>query len=367
MGVMRAMNYKEGLWMKALYITSIENFSGKTAVTLAIGKRLQAEGYKLGYLKPVSRQPMQIGGHIADEDASFVRNVLALPQQPWELSPVVVTPQILADCLEEKCDLEGQVRTAFQKVSDGQDVILLEGGDSLRTGYAIGLSTPHVAEMLGATVLVVVKFRGRMRLLDDALTGHFRLGDQLKGCILNRVPDEEMDFVKTQAVPFLERKGIPVLGILPERPTLAAISVGELANTLNAQLLAGEKRRDALIENMTVGAMSAPEALSRFRVVQNKAVITGGDRSDIQLAALDTSTVALILTGNLRPAASILQRAEQQGVAVLLVPTNTLETVEAIERLYGKTRLGQPEKLAHFESLMAQHVDYKRLILLLGL
>jgi len=31
--------------MKALYITSIENFSGKTAICLAIGKRLQAEGY----------------------------------------------------------------------------------------------------------------------------------------------------------------------------------------------------------------------------------------------------------------------------------------------------------------------------------
>jgi len=30
--------------MKSLYITSIENFSGKTAVTLGIGKRLQAEG-----------------------------------------------------------------------------------------------------------------------------------------------------------------------------------------------------------------------------------------------------------------------------------------------------------------------------------
>ena len=31
--------------MKALYITSIEPFSGKTAVCLALGRRFKREGY----------------------------------------------------------------------------------------------------------------------------------------------------------------------------------------------------------------------------------------------------------------------------------------------------------------------------------
>jgi BioD-like phosphotransacetylase family protein len=310
---------------------------------------------------------MQIGGRVADEDAAFVKNVLSLGAQAWELSPVVITPQILSQCITEGCDFDERVKDAFEHASQGVDVMLLEGGDSLRTGYAIGLSTPHVAEMLGAKVLVVVKMRGRMRLLDDTLTAQFRLGDQLLGVILNRVPEEENDYVRDQAIPFLEAKGIPVLGYLPERPQLAAISLNELQDVLKAQVLAGQNRMDALVENLMVGAMGGQEALSRFRVIQNKAVITGGDRTDIQLAALDTSTTALILTGNLRPAANILERAEQQGVAVMLVPGNTLETVEAVEAIYGKTRLGQPEKLARFEALMAEYVDYKRLRSLLGL
>jgi BioD-like phosphotransacetylase family protein len=352
--------------MKALYITSIENFSGKTAVTLAIGKRLQAAGHKVGYLKPVSHQPAQVAGRVVDEDAAFVKNVLALSQDAWELSPVVVTPQVLADCLLGECAFEGKVRAAYEGASEGKDVLLLEGGGSLREGYSIGLSTPYVAKLFSAMVLAVVKFRGRMRLLDDALAAQFRLADQLLGVILNRVPDPEMDFVARQAIPFLEGRGIAVLGHVPERPTLAATSVGELVQTLGAQMLAGADRGDALVETLMVGAMGAQEALSRFRVTQNKAVITGGDRTDIQLAALDTSTVALILTGNLRPAASILERADAQGVAVLLVNSNTMETVEKVEAIYGKTRLGQPEKLAHFEALMAQHVDYRRLMSLLG-
>lgn len=349
--------------MKALYITSIENFSGKTAVCLAIGKRLQAEGHKVGYLKPVSHQPTEMAGHVADEDATFVKNVLALPQEAWHLSPVVVTPQVLAECLAkgEECDFEDRLKAGYEAVIDGQDVMLLEGGGSLREGYAIRLSTPYVAEMLGAAVLAVVKYRGRMRLLDDALTAQYRLGDRLIGVILNRIPEEEKEFVTGKAVPFLEGKGIPVFGMLPEQPGLAAISVGELESTLEGNLLAGESKRDALVQSLVVGAMGGQQALSRFRVYQNKAVITGGDRVDIQLAALETSTVCLVLTGNLRPKAEIVQRAEEQGVAVMVVAPNTMETVEAIERVYGKTRLGQAEKLAHFESLMAQNVDYKRL------
>lgn len=354
--------------MKALYITSIENFSGKTAITLGIGKRLQAEGHKIGYLKPVSYEAMQVSGRVVDEDVTFVRNVFGLDADPSELSPVVVTPDLLPDCLlGSDCGLQDKIKAAFDKASKGKDVMLLEGGGSLRMGYALGLSTAYVAEMLGADVLAVIKYRGRMRLLDDTLAAQFRLGDRLLGVILNRVPEEQLNYVEEQAQPFLEAQGIPVLGTLLERPSLAAISVGELIEVLDARVIGTTEARDALVETLTVGAMGAQEALSRFRVYQNKAVITGGDRTDVQLAALQTSTVALVLTGNLRPSAGVLERANELGVTVLLVPGNTLETVETIDSVFGKTRLGQAEKLAHFEALMAKYLDYKRLFELLEL
>jgi BioD-like phosphotransacetylase family protein len=116
-----------------------------------------------------------------------------------------------------------------------------------------------------------------------------------------------------------------------------------------------------MVETLTVGAMTADAALSRFRKQQHKAVITGGDRTDIQLAALETSTTCLILTGNLHPSPLIVKRAEEFGVAVLLVPMNTMETVEMIEDVFGKTRLGQASKLQQFESLVAEHLDFTRL------
>jgi hypothetical protein len=113
--------------------------------------------------------------------------------------------------------------------------------------------------------------------------------------------------------------------------------------------------------------MTADAALSRFRRYQNKAVITGGDRTDIQLAALETSTAVLILTGNLRPSPLIIQQAEALNTPILLVEDNTMETVESVERVHGKTRLGQPEKLETFMRLMAENIDMSSIYCTCGL
>jgi BioD-like phosphotransacetylase family protein len=349
--------------MKSLYITSVERYSGKTATCLALGTRLIDKGYKVGYLKPLSIQPWKVGGQIADEDAAFVKVILELSAEPWELSPVVITPEFLQEILTRptKTDLMQKVKDAFKLAGDKQDILLLEGGGSLREGYVVGLPTPDVAQALDSQILAIVKYRDEVRTLDDALAAYTRLGEALSGIIINRVPQDSSKFVSDIAKPYLENRGIPVFGILPEVRGLSAITVGELIELLNAEVLTQYLDPDALIENLTVGAMTAEAALRRLRKYSNKAVITGGDRTDIQLAALETSTTCLVLTGNLRPSPLVVKQAEEFGVAMLLVRMNTMETIEEIEKIYGKTRLGQSSKLSQFQKLMSDHCDYERL------
>src|SRR5512145_3401520 len=167
--------------MKSLYITSIEPYSGKTAACLALGTRFQQDGYKVGYLKPLSLQPWRIGEHVADEDTAFVKEVLGLSAEPWQLSPIVITPEYLRDCMDTiDClppdgnpDRLQQVKAAFDTASAGQDILLLEGGGSLREGYVVGLPTPLVAQTLNSQVLAIVKYSDEIRTLDDALTAQF--------------------------------------------------------------------------------------------------------------------------------------------------------------------------------------------------
>jgi uncharacterized protein len=354
--------------MNSLYVTSVERYSGKTAACLAIGAHLQQDGQRVGYLKPVSLQPYRLGKHVVDEDAAFVKETLKLEAEAHELSPVVVTPDTLRQRLEkgERPDLMGKVQDAYERVRSQSDVVILEGGASLREGYVVGLPTVSVAEALQAPVLVVVRYRDEVRLLDDCLAARTRLGNAFAGVLINRVFKDMNYFVREQAVPFLEAEGVPVFGVLPHEAGLAALGVSELVSALDAEVLTRRTNLQALAESVMVGAMSAEAALSRFRKQSNKAVITGGDRTDIQLAALETSTACLILTGNLRPSPLVIRQAEDFGVTVMLVRGNTMETIESIERLYGKTRLGHPAKLRQFQNLMEASFDYARLYQAIG-
>jgi hypothetical protein len=268
---------------------------------------------------------------------------------------------------EQGGDLLRLVQETAQAAAANVDVLLVEGGASLREGYTFGLPTPAVAQALESPVLVVVKYRERVRFLDDTLASAARLGSHMIGILINRVPEDASQFITQEAVPYLQKRGVAVFGIIPERRDLGALTVDDLVHALDAQILTPKYKPTALVETLTVGAMTADTALSRFRQQLNKAVITGGDRTDIQLAALETSTTCLVLTGNLHPSPLIVKQAEEFGVAILLVRTNTMETIEAIERVFGKTRLAQPSKLKQFEELVRAHVDLGKLYKAIGI
>jgi len=355
--------------MKSVYITSVERYSGKTAVCLALGKRFQEDGHKVGYLKPLSIQPWLEGGKIVDQDATFVKDVLALDTPLSELSPVVVTQEFLKTHISGKnaVDLIPTVQAAAKAAGQNKDILVLEGGGSLREGYVVNLPTPQVAKALKSKVLAVVKYRDEIRLMDDVLTAKFRLGDSMCGAIINRVPAEQMEFVENFARPYIEKQDISIFGVLPEVRGLAALMVDELIDALEPQVLTDCRTSNILVENLTVGAMTAEAALSRLRTSTNTAVITGGDRADVQIAALETPISCLVLTGCFEPRPLIIKQANELGIPILLVRTNTMETVEAIEKIFGKTRMGQVVKLEKFRQLLAQHVDIQRLYAAVGL
>ncbi len=357
--------------MKSLYITSLQTFSGKTALCAALGRHLQAEGWRVGYFKPLSTQAWEpVPGRAVDEDADFIRRTLGLDDPPDNLVGVVLTPSLLRDTLCQCAgrDLLAEVRSAYERVVAGKDVLVVEGGASLREGVGIGLGPAEVADALDVPVLAVVRFDNEMNLVDDCVVARIRLGERLLGVVVNAVPDEALAFVRSVCCPCLEDRGIAVLGVLPRRDELQAISVGELAQVLSAEFLAAPQKKDVLIQNLVVGAMSVEQALPRLRRIPgSKAVITGGDRTDMQLAALETASQCLVLTGQMHPQPEVLRRAQELGVPVLLVRHHTLAAVEAIERVFGKTRLGQKEKLERFEALVAEHFDFARLYKGMGL
>ena len=354
--------------MATLYIASTETFSGKSALSVGVGKRFVRDGYRIGYMKPLSTGARLAPG-LVDEDAQFLKQTFHLLDAVEDMVPIGIESRSVETILQGKAedDFAGRLESAYHRIAEGRDVVILEGGCNLREGYLIGLPAARVIEMLSATAIVVVKYNDDLQILDDALTASVQLGPEMAGVVLNAIPRQRMPFVQELVKPELEGRGIPVLSVLPQERLLLSISVAELAEFLSGKILCSEDKADELVEHLMVGAMSVDSALTYFRRKPNKAVITGGDRPDIQLAALETSTKCLILTGNLQPSPIILGRAEEVGVPMILVRQDTLSAVEVIERFFGKTRFHLDKKVERFEEMLEDRFDFETLYNVLGL
>jgi hypothetical protein len=87
-------------------------------------------------------------------------------------------------------------------------------------------------------------------------------------------------------------------------------------------------------------------------------MITGGDRPEIQAAALDAPGIeALLLTGGLRPSGALLGRAEDAGVPVLLVQSDTTTAIERVEGVLRSGRARDRTTVTEMGSLLADYAD----------
>lgn len=350
--------------MIVVYVASSEPYSGKTLTCAVLGIRWQRQGRQVGYMRPLGVMPARIAGELADEDAVFVAKQLGLDLPARHLCPVLLSPDV---CHADPAAARRQLEESFAVASAGREVMLLNGTGSLMTrGSIFGLDGVSVVEMFDAKTVLVARCRSFLDA-DGIIAAQRRLGDRLSGVILNRVGDSARQEVEEHVIPCLRDRGITVLGLLPEDTVLHSVTIGEVAEATGAEVLCEGECLDELVETFVVGAMGVEGALRYFRRTTRKCVITGGDRSDIQLAALETPTRCLILTGGMRPSHTVLARAQERKVPVLLVTQDTLSTVSIIDELTGKLRVREPSKVEHAIEHFAQHLDLEQLDRSLGL
>lgn len=346
--------------MVTLYVASNEPHAGKTLACVVLGMRWREQGRAVGYFKPIS--PYE--GQAADEDAMFVAFQLDLPTIPSQICPVLLTPETVSAGEEPA---RQRVSAAFAAAAEGKDIALVSGsGAALTRGAMVRLTGKEVAELLDARVLLMAKCTA-FSDLDSLLATARALSSRVVGVVLTRLVQKQLSEAQREFVPILEREGLPVFGLLPEDPVLNSVSVREMAEATGATYLACPEAAEELVENLVVGAMNVESALRFFRQTPRKAVITGGDRGDVQLAALETPTKCLVLTGDLRPSHIVLERAMQLGVPVLLVKGDTLSTVATLESLLGNLRLHEPAKARYARAQFEAHVDLPALEAALGL
>jgi len=355
----------------ALLIGSCEPFSGKSALVLGLARQLMQRGIGVRFGKPLAAADADSDGvadaltaadDLIDQDVRFVGRILGLRDDQliaavYRHSSGRSQRRLLDAELSAGPGLEA-LRQQLVAASPG--LTLLEGPGSLSEGLLYGLSLVQVARGLQAPVVLVHPWNDSDSI-DPLLQAREQLGDLLAGVVLNGVVPEQVAGLQQELVPALERLGLPVLGVMPRSPLLRSVTVEELSRRLNAEVLCCRDRLDLLVETLSIGAMNVNSAMEFFRRRRNMAVVTGADRTDIQLAALEASTQCLILTGAGDPLPQLISRAEELEVPLLKVEHDTLTTVEVIENTFGHVRLQESVKATYAFRLVEEHCDFEAL------
>ncbi len=306
--------------MGEIYIVAAGEAAGKTAICAGLAINLLNAGKKVGYLK------LQSAGN--DDDTNLMKKIPGLEIIANESNPL-----------------------------KGRDIVLAEARLGKKTSDDASKEVYEAAKEMKARVIAIDAYTNQPMKSISLYKG---FGGSLMGVIINKVPQGLLKRVKEEAAAKFGAEGIKVLGVIPENRVLLAITVGELAECIGGKILNHKEKSGELVENFMLGAMVVGSGLDYFGRKKNKAVVIRSERLDMQLAALETPTNCLVLSGGkIPPSYGVLYKAESRGVPIISTETNVNDIIANIENALTKTGLDSEKKLEKLAETVKQNLDMK--------
>lgn len=342
--------------MDRIVVTSMSRGAGKTSVIIGLAKAMKKS---FGYLKPLGDRMIYREKKMWDYDADLVTHIFGMRQDPEQL-----TLGFEHSKLRYMYDDEGRRKKLQEMVTDAnRDFIFIESGSHLAYGVSLGLDPFSVAKDIGGQMVIVIEGH-EDTLLDEALFIKKYLNTFppiLKGLIFNKV--RNIEEFRTFYLNKITDQGLSVLGLIPYEKELTYLTPHFLAERLFAKVITGEGGLRRVIKNILVGAMSV-NALFQTSLLQreSKLVITSGDRADMILAAIESDAACLIITNNILPSSTIISKAQERNIPMLLVPQDTYQVAANIDNLEILLTKEDSQKLHLVEQLVQNYVDVERLM-----
>ena len=339
--------------MNKWVVASMRKSAGKTSVIVGIAAALKR---KMAYIKPFGERMLYRKKRLWDYDSALITNLFGLKEDPVDMSIGFDHSK-----LRYMYDQEGTQKKVLETIANivkDKEILFIEGGRDLSYGMSVYLDTLSLAKYSGSRLVMVISGE-EDTILDDILflKKHVDLaGVNLSGVIVNKVQNVE-DF-QTTHLPVIQKLGVRVLGVIPYQSDLTYFSVYYLADRLFAKVITGEGGLKKVIKNIVIGAWSANIFLQNplFKK-ENKLVITGGDRTDMILAALEGDTSGIILTNNILPPSNIISKASEKNIPLLMVFSDTYQTAKQIESLEPLLTREDAEKVDLLKELFQKHVQ----------
>ena len=315
--------------MSILYVVSDNAGAGKTALCASLASVLNDIGRKVTVSKPI----------FADDEKSDHDNYSA------------VLDSSLSSSSNESIDLNNAAEK-IKLMESGVDTLLLEASNSLSVDQHVEL-----VKAIEAKVIHVSKYNRSI----DSIPFITAFGENLIGTVINFLTIYKGTEAYESVIPRLKESGITVLGLIPEDRTLLSLTVKQICENLEGVFFAGEEYGEDLVEGYMVGGFGMDPGEYIFSKQDKKAVVVRGDRPDVQMSALETNMECFIMTGGLEPIEYVKYEAEEEEVSIIIVNSDTLETMDKVGSLQKYAEFDHKEKLSKFKDLISKHVDVEGL------
>ncbi len=327
--------------MAVICVTSLRQGEGKTALSAGLARLLTGQGRAVHAFNPL---------RVTDDagrDSAFLASLTgAAPPSGW---PLTVSDGSLPE----------DAAQAISNASTPDHDTIVEV-PALDEGTGAAALAQSLADALDARVLLVARYSPDLtveRIVEAA--GGF--GDRLAGVVVNRIFKYRSQDAQTRLAEGLRSQNIPVLALLPEDRRLQAVTVDRIAEHLNGEYFLGQDKKDQLFDNVLIGGIVLDNGVEYFGINHTKAVLVRADRPDIQMAALQTPTRCLVLTGGHRPIQYIEHEAREEEVPVILVQQGTLEASRQMDTLFDGASVHHPDKADAFVDLLQSHAGLEAL------
>jgi BioD-like phosphotransacetylase family protein len=356
-----------------VFVAATQQNDGKTTTALGLFAALKKRRGRIGFIKPVGQRFVEVEGQRIDEDSVLIDQTFGVHTPLEAMSPIAVEPDFTRRYIENQNNdvLVRRIQNSFDRAAWEKDFVIVEGTGHAGVGSVFDLSNARVACLLGSKVILIAQ-GGIGKPIDEVALNKAlfdKEGVELVGVILNKILPDKFDYVKEFAQRGLARLGIDLIGAIPDEPLLANATLGQICRTIKGDFINGKNKSRRRVQKVVIGAMNSTHVMEYFR--PGTLVITPGDREDVILAALSTSTLSeldgqsiagLVLSGALTPHKSVMDLLGNSDVPTIASPLDSYSVANSIHSMTVKTLPGDVEKIDKIQALIERYVEVDRLL-----
>ncbi|MHA1611149.1 MAG: DRTGG domain-containing protein [Promethearchaeota archaeon] len=328
---------------RSILLTSTKKGSGKSVIAIGTFLKLKESGLNPGYFKPLGDSSTITSKNLTDKDVSVISSIVERKYSNEQICPQYLNPHYYLDEVlpQESKEVLEKIKDAYNHIASLTDFVIIEGNHNYMQYASINLDDIRIAKEIEAKIVICSPIQDDNDLnLVVAAYNYCKIKEvEVLGVIISAVKELAEQRIKKLYEPLLKSMGIRILGGLKNAKTLEKPTISEVMDAIDGKLLVGNfiKIKNNKINGFIVGAM-ADKAISYIQSATNLAVITGGDRTDISLIALETNIAVLIFTGNLQPKVEVLDKAREKGIPVILASSDTFTITEKLQTIHTKIK-----------------------------